>query len=96
MLKKTFEFNPSKPIIKKLKWKVAEDKANKSIHDLINLLFKTALLTSDFVLDEPTSCMKHIHEMICLSPNIDEREAPAAIVKEVAASAEGALTLAID
>ena len=53
-LTKTLELNPSNAIVKELKQKVAEDKADKSIHNLTFLLFKTALLTSSFALDEPT------------------------------------------
>jgi HSP90 family molecular chaperone len=40
---KTLELNPSNAIVKELKQKVAEDKADKSIHNLTFLLFKTAM-----------------------------------------------------
>jgi molecular chaperone HtpG len=64
--KKTLELNPTNVIIKELKRKVAEDKSDKSVRDLM-YLFETVLLTSVFAHDEPTSLSsfaKRIHHMI--------------------------------
>jgi len=48
--KKTLELNPKNAIIKELRRKVSEDKADKSIQDLTYLLFETALLILGFLL----------------------------------------------
>jgi molecular chaperone HtpG len=53
--KRTLELNLPNMIVKELKRRVAEDKADKSVRDLMYLLFETVLLTSGFVLDELTS-----------------------------------------
>lgn len=64
--KKHLEINPKHPIVETLRVKAEADKNDKSVKDLVNLLFETALLSSGFSLDDPQTHSNRIYRMIKL------------------------------
>ena len=89
--KKTMEINPKHSIVQELRKKAEQDQGDKTVKDLIWLLFETSLLTSGFSLDESTTFAGRIHRMIKLGlaiydedkdedadlPPLEEENAPA-------------------
>jgi len=74
--KKHMEINPDHPIINTLREKVEADKNDKSVKDLVMLLFETSLMASGFTLEDPQLHASRIHRMVCLGLGIDEDDMP--------------------
>merc|ERR1711936_548885 len=72
--KKHLEINPDHSIMETLRGKAEADKNDKSVKDLVHLLFETSLLSSGFSLEEPAVHAQRIHRMIKLGLGIDEAD----------------------
>ncbi|KAM4014084.1 heat shock protein HSP 90-alpha isoform 1-T1 [Anomaloglossus baeobatrachus] len=70
--KKHLEINPDHSIVETLRQKADADKNDKSVKDLVILLYETALLSSGFSLEDPQTHANRIYRMIKLGLGIDE------------------------
>lgn len=70
--KKSLEINPTHPIVVALREKAEKKKSDKTVKDLIWLLYDTSLLTSGFSLEEPVVFANRIHRLIHLGLSIDD------------------------
>merc|ERR1712112_363337 len=73
--KKHLEINPDHAIVENLRQRAETDKNDKSVKDLVLLLFETSLLASGFNLEDPTIHAHRIHRMVKLGLGIDEDDA---------------------
>merc|ERR1712025_1098728 len=83
--KKQFEINPEHPIMETLRKKADADKNDKSVKDLVMLLYETALLASGFGLEDPQIHAGRIYRMVKLGLGLDE-DADAEVADDVAAA----------
>jgi len=72
MSKKTMEVNPTNSIIAALREKADADQSDKTVKDLIWLLYDTSLLTGGFSLEEPATFASRIHRLVKLGLSIDD------------------------
>merc|ERR1712005_88663 len=68
--KKTLELNPRNQIVEELRKKAEVDNSDKTVKDLVWLLYDTSILTSGFSLDEPQGFAARIHRMVKLGLSI--------------------------
>ncbi|XP_076815579.1 heat shock protein HSP 90-beta-like [Clavelina lepadiformis] len=80
--KKNLEINPEHLIMEQLREKCEVDKNDKSVKDLVLLLFETSLLSSGFSLEDPSTHATRIHRMIKLGLGIDDTEEEQAAPEE--------------
>merc|ERR1712124_124215 len=70
--RKTLEINTENPIVVELKKRTDTDKSDKTVKDLVLLLFETSLLASGFTLEDPATFTNRIHRMIKLGLSIED------------------------
>ena len=72
--KKTLELNSNHQIVDELRKKADVDQSDKTVKDLVWLMYETSILTSGFSLDEPQNFASRIHRMIKLGLSIFEED----------------------
>merc|ERR1719216_110372 len=72
--KKKMEINPKHVICNELRKKLDTDESDRTVKDLVQLLFETASLTSGFTLDDPVQYAGRIYKLIKLGLSLDDGE----------------------
>ena len=81
--KKILEVNPNHTMIQKLQEGIKNSSiSDKSIKDISNLIYDTALLSSGFTHEDPSSFSKRIYNMIAVGLDVDEKNEPEEDTKE--------------
>merc|ERR1712039_988566 len=70
--KKKMEINPDHTIMIELRKKFEANASDRSVKDLVWLLFETAMLTSGFTLEDPVVFAGRIHKLIKLGLSLDD------------------------
>jgi len=70
--KKKMEVNPDHTIMVELRNKFEANASDRTVKDLVWLLFETAMLTSGFTLEDPVVFAGRIHKLIKLGLSLDE------------------------
>merc|ERR1712048_278791 len=70
--KKKMEINPDHAIMVELRKKFEANASDRTVKDLVWLLFETAMLTSGFTLEDPVVFASRIHKLIKLGLSLDE------------------------
>ena len=71
---KTLELNVDNPVIKELNNKLSVDKNDKTIKDIVWLLFETTLINSGFQLEEPSMFCDRINRMIRMGLSVEDED----------------------
>merc|ERR1712038_1235223 len=72
--KKKMEINPKHVICNELRKKLDTDESDRTVKDLVQLLYETASLTSGFTLDDPVQYAGRIYKLIKLGLSLDDDE----------------------
>jgi heat shock protein beta len=69
--KKILEINPRHPIVQELNRRVQENKEDESAKVTAKVLYETAVLSSGYSVEDPSSFAQWIHQMMSLNLNLD-------------------------